>query len=146
MATTDPEAAPQARGCVGIFWVFKGQLLALPVALEQAERREGTIDSPHAHVEQWPRVVARHRSALRLLSVLEYDEVPRGRVMFDIRRRTFIAYMDTSLFADQVAQTPLEGVRVALEERFGLDGERVRYATDPHYRLTASEPEDDEEL
>jgi hypothetical protein len=146
MTNADPEPAPQARGCVGIFWVFKGRLLALPVALDQAERREGKIDSPHAHAEEWPRVVARHRSALRLLSVLDYDEVPRGRVLFDTRKRIFIAYLDASLFESPVAGKPVASVRAALLEQFRLGGERVRYATDPHYRLPASEPEDDEDL
>ncbi len=146
MATNDPEPAPQARGCVGIFWVFKGHLLALPVALDQAERCERRIDSPHAHAEEWPRVVERHRSVLRLLSVLDYDEVPRGRVLFDTRTRIFTAYLETSLFDDPAAGTPVESVRAALLEQFRLGGERLRYATDPHYRLPASEPEDDEDL
>jgi hypothetical protein len=52
MSNADPEPAPQARGCVGIFWAFKGHLMALPVALDQAERREGKVDSPHAHAEE----------------------------------------------------------------------------------------------
>jgi hypothetical protein len=91
-------------------------------------------------------VVARHRGALRLLSVLDYDEVPRGRVLFDTRTRIFIAYLDTSLFESPVAGKPVASVRAALLEQFRLGGERVRYATDPHYRLPASEPEDDEGL
>jgi len=146
MATNDLEATPQARGCVGIFWVFKGHhLLALPVALDQAEQRERKIDSPQAHVSEWPRLVSQHRKTLPLLSVLEYDEVPRGRVIFDILTQTFVIYMDESLFTKASSGLRADpSIAEALRTTFALQGLTVRFATDPHYRLLMPAPDDNE--
>jgi hypothetical protein len=77
MTTTASESRPSPR--LGIFWSFKGQLLARSVPMAAAEQRGQRLDSPLAHVTEWPGLVAEHRQALPLLAVLEYDEVPRGR-------------------------------------------------------------------
>lgn len=142
-AATECDIPEHAR--IGIFWWFRGQLLARSVPFAQAERRGQRLDSPQAHVTEWPRLIAQHRKALPLLSVLEYDEVPRGRVVFHILTQTFVIYMDESLFeksASGLRANP--DVAEALRRTFALQGLTVRFATDPHYRLLAREPDDED--
>ena len=143
MTTTSTEPGVADDGKLGIFWVFKGQLLSRTVPIIKAERRAGRLDSPLAHVSAWSGLVAEHRQTHPLLSVLEYDEVPRGRVIFDIPTRTFVVYMDASLFRTTGSRTsPDPTVAEALRGTFDLQGRTVRFATDPHYRLLCSEPDD----
>ena len=144
MTTGPVQPCADAGGKLGIFWVFRGQLLSRTVSLTEAERRGNRLDSPLAHVSVWPGLVAAHRKSRPLLSVLEYDEVPRGRVIFDIRTKTFVVYMDASLFCTTGSRTsPVPKVAEALRTTFDLQGRAVRFATDPHYRLLCSEPDDD---
>ena len=130
---------------VGIFWWFRAHLLARSVPLAQAERRGERLDSPLAHVSEWPQLVAQHRKALPLLSVLEYDEVPRGRVIFDRQTQTFVIYMDESLFTTASSGLRAEpSVAEALRTTFALQGLTLRFATDLHYRLLMPAPDGDE--
>ncbi len=121
--------------------------MASPIPLEQAERRGTKRDSPEAHVRVWPRLVARHAAEFPILSILEYDEVPRGRVIFDTATETFVIYMDVTLFADaELTRGPIVPVREALRAAFQLNGQRVRFATDPHYRVDFPGANDDEDM
>jgi len=133
-------------GRVGIFWFHKGRLIARPIPLEQAETRSTRRDSPDAHVRVWPRLVARHAAEFPILSILEYDEVPRGRVIFDTATQTFFIYMDVTLFdhADPTKgpSTPVWG---ALRNAFELTGRQIRFATDPHYRTGLWDDNEDED-
>ena len=105
--------------------------MAGPIPLDQAEARGAKRDSPEAHIAVWPSMVARYKAEWPILSILEYDEVPRGRVIFDTATQTFIVYMDATLFAEP--RLSLNVVREALSAAFQLHGQRVCFATDPHY-------------
>jgi hypothetical protein len=138
--TSDRTATPNTlpgtipEGQIGIFWVHQQRLMPLPVVLSQAERRETKLDSPDAHVDAWPRVVARYRRECPVLEILEYDEVPRGRILFETRTHTFMVYMDARLFVDATPEHgPLPEIRAALQAAFGLTGKRLRFGADPHY-------------
>lgn len=131
-----------SAGRVGIFWFYKNHLLARTQPLSQAEKRGTKLDSALAHVEQWPGLVQQHRSDIPMLRILEYDEVPRGRVLFDVANQRFLVYMDETLFSDHEARLkPCGEVSAALRQAFQLDGHRVGYNTDPHYRLGGWEEE-----
>lgn len=122
------------QGQVGLFWFYKHRLMASPIPLDQAEARGAKRDSPEAHIAVWPRMVARYKAEWPILSILDYDEVPRGRVIFDTATQTFIIYMDATLFADAAPERkPRVAVRDALSAAFQLHGQRICFATDSHY-------------
>ena len=119
---------------VGIFWFYRGILMRVITPVAEAEQRGSKRDSPLAHVDEWPRVVRRHRAEYPQLELFEYDEIPRGRVIFDTVTRVFTVYMDPTLFRDGEPRLgPRPEVRAALLAAFALDGERVAFSTDPHY-------------
>lgn len=108
-------------GKVGIFWWHRGRLLVAAVALENGDETEWVIDSPVNHVHHWPKFQRLHPE----LRQLEYEEVPRGRVLFTKETKMFCVYMDLRLHQARI--------KTALRRTFGLTGRRVRFATDPHY-------------
>ena len=46
-------------------------------------------DSEQAHVKLWPTVVLKHKE----LGDFGYEEIPRGRIMFDYKSNKFLAYV-----------------------------------------------------
>jgi len=76
---------------VGIFWLVGEKLLFDTTALSHAEDYgEFKIHSGN-HVSVWENL----RSAKTVPAETEYEEAPRGRVMYDVRNRLF------SLLADR---------------------------------------------
>jgi hypothetical protein len=132
---------------VGIFWFHKGTLLPVVTPLAEAEQRGSKRDSPLAHVREWPRVVRRYQAEHPILTVCEYEEIPRGRIILDTADGVFTVYMDPILFRDgERQQGPRPEVRAALVAAFGLADEQVAFRTDPHYDTafwTAPKDEDD---
>ena len=68
-----PTGQPET-GQIGIFWWWKGKLLAATNPVEDGELACGKVDSKLAHVKTWPVLQKRHRG----LRLLDYEEVPRG--------------------------------------------------------------------
>lgn len=146
MDTAQTAITPDMPGRVGLFWCYKDCLMARPIPLHQAERRGTRLDSPEAHVRVWPRLVARHRDRFPALAVFDYDEVPRGRIILETATQTFFVYMDRTLFmSDQPERGPRPAIRAALSAEFRLAGQRVQFATDPHYNIQPWDDEPDEE-
>ncbi|WP_200328430.1 hypothetical protein [Thiocystis violacea] len=143
MSPADSTRSGSTECRVGIFWLYQNRPMASAVPLERADTRGTKGDSPEAHVAMWPRIVARHKAELPILSRLEYEEVPRGRRIFDTATPTVLVYMDETLFADtQPAREASAPVWEALRAAFRLDGQRVRFSSDLHYRV---DPCDDQE-
>lgn len=113
---------------VGIFWIlsdlsvchFSEDLMA------QSNGRQ-FHDSELAHVRLWQKVVEAHKECLGL----EYEEVPRGRILFSYKPRVFLAYVCDDFIKNEV-------VRKNLKEAFGLDGQKIKWVTDEHYNFSKS--------
>ncbi|MFG1209567.1 hypothetical protein V5F79_27380 [Xanthobacter flavus] len=72
-----------------------------------------------AHYDFWPRL----RKTLKLVG--EYEDWPRGRVVYNVKEQIFTAYIDRQLAGDQF--------RAAILAAFGLPPEHTRFAFDAHY-------------
>ena len=129
---------------VGIFWFIADaagatHLLALGRALAAAERYGDCLTFPDGHAEVWeawrrrdlPLPVAASRP---IVAATEYDEWPRGRVVFDTAATHFAVYADRQLLiAPRLAR-----VRAA----FALPAEGTVARGDPHYSRSARLPPD----
>lgn len=106
---------------VGIFWWYQGQLLIGAVPLAQGIDDGVFINGPHNHLTTWPAIQRRHLS----LRHVEYDEIPRGRVLFVKRDKRFCVYMDKVLFTEPIQR--------AILKAFHLRQAQTRFRTDLHY-------------
>lgn len=123
-------AAPQ----IGIYWLHGGKVIGLACALAQAEPGIPEIlDSPFTHVEAWPRI----RAAAGLPPALEYDELPRGRVLFASGPQTSIVYGDRALIGAPRGRvsSPALKCRAAIMAFFSLSAVRVAWRHDDHYTV-----------
>ncbi|MFS8037137.1 hypothetical protein ACI7BZ_09270 [Xanthobacter sp. AM11] len=114
---------PQQTPCVGIFWFVmqagRPELLTCQTPWRDAEDYGDFKTEATAHYDFWPGL----RKRLKLVG--EYEDWPRGRVVYHVRDAVFTAYIDRQLSGD--------GFRAAIREAFHLPPERTRFAFDAHY-------------
>jgi hypothetical protein len=121
---------------VGIFWVVqtsngKARLLAAGCPLDQAEPYGDCLTYGPGHYETWAHW-RRDRTvdpALRTLArSYEYEDWPRGRIVFDRSRDQFILYADSKLL------TP--AMIALIQAQFHLPEEGTKIQSDFHYQST----------
>jgi hypothetical protein len=124
--------APTPR--LGIFWLVqtsngKARLLTAGCPLDQAEPYGDCLTYGPGHYETWAQW-RRDRTvepALRaLVRSYEYEDWPRGRIVFDRSRDLFIIYADRKLL------TPATIARI--KAQFQLPAERTEIQSDLHYQ------------
>ncbi len=109
--------------CVGIFWFVmrtaRPQLLARLRPWPQGEDYGDFKTEPTSHYHLWP-IIKRQINIAG-----EYDDWPRGRVVYNVPGRSFTAYIDRQLAGDTY--------RAALLHRFNLPIKQTQFAFDAHY-------------
>ena len=116
---------------VGIFWRVGDTLVIDRSTLEEAEPYGDCITHAAGHYERWQewQALGAARLAARgypgqIIST-EYDEWPRGRIVYETPARRFV------LYADKRLQKP--GIIEALKTVFGLNAAEVVVKSDLHY-------------
>lgn len=113
---------------IGIFWIYQNTVLGKARPLSEGESSvAGLLDSPDDHVRIWE--LAGFRSQFPALRSMEYQQVPRGRVLYAVNKNKVIVYMDKSLHNEVSKQK--------LIEFFALQDTTVLWKTDPHYTVSA---------
>ena len=112
-----------AVGKIGIFWWHNGRVLSAISPVAEGTAVNGIVDSAFAHVDTWPNLQKRHRE----LRDLEYEDVPRGRVLFLQRQNKFRVLLDKKLLEP--------AIKAAICQTFGLPkaGTEFEFKTDSHY-------------
>jgi hypothetical protein len=122
--------APTAQA-VGILWQVERALIVDRSTLEEAESYGDCLTHAAGHYErweQWRRLGAPRLAALGLpaqIASTEYDDWPRGRIIYEKSARRFVIYADRRLRAPKII--------VAMETAFGLDGSEAVVKSDLHY-------------
>jgi len=117
--------------CVGIFWLYRGEILARICSVDDGLDDEQFVNSPFDHVNTWPAIQQRERTRLPELSALEYQEVPRGRILYDKRRSAFLCYLDRA--------TDSPATRAVITAAFALAGQQMSIRYDDHYTTDQDE-------
>ena len=123
---------------VGIFWFvqLEDEHLAMPLRtslLKEAEEYGDCLTFAEGHYETWqawregvlclnPPSSELHRAIV----LSEYEEWPRGRVVYERTPAYFVVYADRQSFPHQSR----------ILEAFRLPAERTRMLTDSHYQST----------
>src|SRR5271168_4253735 len=88
---------------VGIFWLVSGILVVDRSTLDEAEPYGDCITHSAGHYERWEE--SRALGAVRLVAMgypeiiatTEYDQWPRGRIVYEVPARRFVIYADRRL-------------------------------------------------
>ncbi len=121
---------------IGIFWVYKSTIFGEKQKIDEGEMDTlGSVDSSFAHVSSWSKLVA-FQNVFPELKAKEYEEVPRGRVVFHRyegkhQQPVYIVYLDKKLMSDANKQV--------IAGFFELEGGKVKWRSDPHYTTDPDE-------
>jgi len=123
----------QGVGQVGIFWILDGHIpqadddiIRESIPYTHGEEYGDFINGWSAHVDFWALVQ-------RVFTTdLEYDEVPRGRVVYSKRDGTFLVYGSKAFVAD-------EAQRARILMLFCLPENKTVFRSDEHYELVKGE-------
>ena len=107
---------------IGIFWIYQEQIFAKTVPVDSVMPIAGYVDSDFAHYTVWDEIVRRHPEVY----LYEYEEVPRGRVVFDIDKTQYIVYAHPNIIEN-------EKKRTLVIETFKLHENTVLFKPDEHY-------------
>ena len=112
-------------GRVGVFWVHKGRLLPESMPLADGSDDGDFVNGPEGHVAVWSRVRGRWRETFPEIAFLEYEEVPRGRVLYDRSNGRYRVFLDSQLMAASIKRQ--------IREAFDLPAGMTVFETDLHY-------------
>ncbi len=108
---------------VGIFWLFRDRLILDATPLSMAEPYGTALTHPISHIDHWTRL-QRNRA---VPAELEYEESPRGRVVFDRREERFHLYADKCILGRR-------DVIAAIMNAMNLPPDKTSEGRDEHYR------------
>lgn len=114
----------EQNGNVGIFWInSKDEIFADGLTLKDAEPYGNKMTYPESHYNIWRRKMRHQHPEFKYK---EYEEVPRGRIVYSIPNKQYIVYLPTAYLQNK-------RVHQKVIQQFNLSGEKIRIAADSHY-------------
>lgn len=114
---------------IGVFWIYQSIVFGKSVNLEDGiEGVPGILDSPDNHADVWESERP-WMKASRSLEFLEYQDVPRGRVLSSKGKP--IVYLDRVLKGDANKRL--------ISEFFEFESKSASWHSDVHYTTTSSD-------
>jgi hypothetical protein len=123
VAKTHPPARHREEPHVGIFWLVDGRLVIDSTLLSQAEPYGDHLTQPRSHYEVWSLF---QQSGIAPAGI-EYEEPPRGRIMYNTNTRRFALLADRCILKDK-------RIVSKIMSQMNLPGENTDKGTDSHYR------------
>ena len=119
---------------IGIFWVYKKRVIGKARDLEECQENvPGLIDSPDSHVDLWEND-PNFDIPFPELKRSEYQDVPRGRVIYSVDDNQVVVYLDKVLRTKQTKQI--------ISKFFQLSGAKVVWKADLHYTTESCDIDD----
>lgn len=123
---------------VGPYWFVldsagRIRLIAHRRALAEAEDYGDFLTSTQGHYDLWEswRTGVAPKGMTAIVRDAEYEEYPRGRVVYDFVRHRFIVYGDRQVFE--------HNLQTRVTKHFGIPADsNVEFAKDGHYQSTRS--------
>lgn len=112
---------------VGIFFVLNGVVMQSSLPYTEGVVYDKFITGPADHYSFWEQA---QKWNLHLQS-LDYEEVPRGRVVYDSVSKTFVVYASKAFVNDPK-------LRSLILSEFSLRSAVTKFKSDEHYEKEAS--------
>lgn len=115
---------------IGVFWIFRGVIFGKAVRLDAGvEGVPGVVDSPDNHIDVWD-LDRPWAARFPELSGVEYQDVPRGRVLYLVKG-VHLVYLDKSLMS--------AAGRLLISEFFEISTGKSQWRSDVHYTTSRRE-------
>jgi len=112
------------NGLVGIFWIFEKQIFFETEKLKDIKAVNSFKDSDLSHYQMWDKIKNQHPK----FYLYEYEDIPRGRIIYNIEKNQFIVYCNENILKEKSLQK-------LILEKFQIFNENVIFKEDEHYRI-----------
>lgn len=109
---------------IGVFWIYDNKVFLETQKLEDIKSINGFKDSDLSHYQVWDKVKNQHHK----FYLYEYEDIPRGRVVYDIEENLFIIYCNENTLQEEVSKK-------LILEKFQLLNENSIFKEDGHYKI-----------
>ena len=109
---------------IGIFWIFENQIFMQTQKLKEIKSINGFKDSDLSHYRVWDKVKNQNSK----FYLYEYEEIPRGRIVYNTMKNQFIIYCNSNILRDKISKK-------LILENFGLIDENYIFKEDEHYKI-----------
>lgn len=112
---------------IGIFWVHHDTVIGKAVEIKAGEESvPGIVDSPDDHITLWEKTPG-FLTLYPALIGMEYQTVPRGRILYNRTKKKTVVYMDRCLFRSDI--------KSKISHFFRLKDAETVWRSDPHYTI-----------
>ena len=118
------KVADQEHQMVGIFWLIEDRLVLDTSLLNIAEPYGECLTHGKSHIDYW----TEQQGLATVPQDIEYEEYPRGRVVYNTRAEKFYLLADRCILKDKSQVTKIKKA-MHLPSNTTID-------TDPHYRCS----------
>ena len=109
---------------IGVFWIFDNKVFLETQKLEDIKSINGFKDSDLSHYQAWDKVKTQHPK----FYLYEYEDIPRGRIVYDIEKNEFIIYCNKNTLQEDISKK-------LISEKFKILNENMIFKEDEHYRI-----------
>ena len=119
---------------MGIFWHYKKKLLTYSFPVNEVPEQSGFIDVGMGHYDLW----STFQKLDRDLKDVEYEELPRGRILYDVANKIYKVYASSTMILT-------EGFQDLVLHTFNLPKTATVFESDLHYEPPKDPLEDTSE-
>ena len=109
---------------IGVFWIFEKRVFSETQKLKDIKSINGFKDSDLSHYQVWDKVKKQHPK----FYLYRYEDIPRGRVVYNTKENQFIIYCNENILQDTISKK-------LILENFQLLNENSIFKEDEHYRI-----------
>jgi hypothetical protein len=112
---------------LGIFWIYKSKIFFKSIQFDYRKAINGFIDSDFAHYQVWDEISLQNKD----FYLYEYEDIPRGRVVYDVENSQYIVYAHKDIINSDKA-------KALIINSFNLKIDNVVFKYDEHYKIINS--------
>jgi hypothetical protein len=109
---------------IGIFWIFENKIFSETQKINDIKTINGFKDSDLSHYQVWNKIRNQHPK----FYLYEYEDIPRGRVVYNVSKNKFVIYCNENIPQD-------ETLKRLILEKFQLLNEKSVFQEDEHYKI-----------
>ena len=109
---------------IGVFWIYKSQIYGKTINTVVIKEVNKFIDSNFSHYQVWSEVSLKDKD----FYLYEYEDIPRGRVIYDMENEQYIVYANEEIINSDIG-------KMLIIDMFSLQKSKVSFKYDEHYKI-----------
>ncbi len=109
---------------IGIFWIYKNKIHTKSIEINAVKSINNFKDSDFSHYTVWNEISLQNKD----FYLYEYEDISRGRVVYDIENTQYIVYANNNIIISDEAKE-------LIVDNFNLKTNNVIFKYDEHYEI-----------